>query len=383
MNNTKNVGQDQNGDNNVNSMEKSKAIVLQKNGCSTAGKNGAGKMLITSLLIFLLLFALAACGTTPANENPSTTALAADSPAATIKTTPEATPETTPEATAEATPEAVAVPATDRAGNPIAVPAEVKRIVSLAPSFTETLIDLGLSDRIVAIDKQATALAGVNPAWPVFDLMTPDAEKILQLKPDVIIATGMSMVDNEDPFKPISDTGVCVIYIPSSDSIKGIQEDLMFIGAVTGTTDNAQKLVDKMQAGIDSVAAIGKTVSEKKKVYFEIGAAPYMYSFGSGVFLNEMIELIGAENVFANEKSWLSVSEESALAANPDVILTNVNYIPEPVAEIKARAGWDVMKAVKDGQVFYIDNMASSLPDHNIVKALNEMAKAVYPDIYK
>lgn len=95
-----------------------------------------------------------------------------------------------------------------------------------------------------------------------------------------------------------------------------------------------------------------------------------------------MIEIIGATNVLASEEGWISVSEETAVAADPDVILTNVNYIENPVEEIKSRAGWENMKAIKNNDVYYIDNMSSSLPNHNIVKALEEMAKAVYPDKY-
>ena len=107
-----------------------------------------------------------------------------------------------------------------------------------------------------------------------------------------------------------------------------------------------------------------------------------MYSFGSGVFLNEMIELIGAENVLADQKGWLPVEAETIVAADPDVILTNVNYIDDPVAEIRGRSGWEGMSAVQNEQVFYIDNMASSLSNQNIVKALDQMAKAVYPELF-
>lgn len=95
-----------------------------------------------------------------------------------------------------------------------------------------------------------------------------------------------------------------------------------------------------------------------------------------------MIELIGATNVLGNEQSWISVSEEAVIAANPDVIITNVNYIENPIDEIKSRAGWENINAIKNNEVYYVDNMASSLPNHNIIKALEEMAKAIYPDIY-
>jgi iron complex transport system substrate-binding protein len=355
------------------------------------------------MLILVLTLSLGACGTgTPETVSSSAPAAAetAATPAPVAETAkaaePEATavpettavlettaaPETSPVAISDASSAQAAIPTEDRAGNPISVPAEVKTIISLAPSFTESLIAMGLVDRIVAIDQNAAGLAGVKKEWPVFDLMAPDAEKLLKLNPDVIIATPMSTGGGEDPFKLLKDAGICVVYVPSSDSIQGIKDDLLFLGALMGVQDKAVQLLDKMQAGIDEVAAVGKTITDKKRVYFEIGAAPSMYSFGSGVFLNEMLELIGAVNVFADQKSWVAVSQEAALAANPDVILTNVNYIPDAIGEIKARDGWSAVKAVKDGNVFYIDNMSSSLPNQGIVKALHEMAKAVYPGKY-
>lgn len=107
-----------------------------------------------------------------------------------------------------------------------------------------------------------------------------------------------------------------------------------------------------------------------------------MYSFGRGVFLNEMIELIGAENILADQEGWLAVEGETVASANPDVILTNVNYLDDAVGEILSRSGWEGVSAIQNKQVYYIDNMSSSLSNHNIVKALDEMAKAVYPDAY-
>jgi iron complex transport system substrate-binding protein len=60
--------------------------------------------------------------------------------------------------------------------------------------------------------------------------------------------------------------------------------------------------------------------------------------------------------------------------------MTNVDYIDNPLEAIKSRAGWSEMKAIKNNDVYMIDNMSSSLPNHNIIKALEEMGKAVYPD---
>ena len=95
-----------------------------------------------------------------------------------------------------------------------------------------------------------------------------------------------------------------------------------------------------------------------------------------------MIEIIGGDNVLADQEGWLSVSEESVIVLNPDIVLTNVNYIEAPVDEIKSRDGWDAVSAVTNEDVYYIDNKLSSLPDQNIITALKQMAEAVYPDLY-
>lgn len=271
---------------------------------------------------------------------------------------------------------------TDPAGNEITVPKDIETIISMAPSITEVLVDLGYKDKIIAADTQTKTLGVLPEDLPYIDLMSPDIEQIIALKPDFIFATGMMMVEGNDPFKPVTDSGIPVAYIPSSESIEQIYNDTLFIAEVLKVEDKGQEIVDNMKEKVAAIKEIGDTITDKKSVYFEIGAAPYMYSFGRGVFLNEMIELIGATNALGGQESWISVSDEAVLAANPDVIITNVNYIEAPVEEIKMRSGWESIKAIQNDEVYYVDNMKSSLPNHNIVIALEQMAKAIYPDRY-
>ena len=273
-------------------------------------------------------------------------------------------------------------PATDPSGAEVNIPDEIGSVVVLAPSIAETLVALGCGDLIVGYDAQSVGLAGLPEGVPTFDMMQPDMEQLAALKPDVLFVSNMTLYDQSNPYQQLIDLGVCVLCVPTANSIAAIQEDIAFIAAAMGKTAEGDTLIADMQAELDRIAAIGATVTEKKSVYFEIGAAPNLYSFGTGVFLNEMIELIGAENILADQQGWLAVEAETVVAADPDVILTNVNYIDEPVAEILGRGGWEGMRAVQDQQVFYIDNMASSLSNHNIVKALDQMAKAVYPDLF-
>ena len=95
-----------------------------------------------------------------------------------------------------------------------------------------------------------------------------------------------------------------------------------------------------------------------------------------------MIELIGAENIFKSENGWIAPSAESVIDKNPDIILTNVNYIDNPIQEIKDREGFENINAVKNNQIYQKDKNSSSRPSQHKIKALNEMAKAIYPDVY-
>lgn len=272
-------------------------------------------------------------------------------------------------------------PDTDRAGNPIALPDTVERIVCLAPSTAEILAGLGMADSFVAVDTHTAAQMESAQALPAFDMMAPDCEAIAALEPDVVFASGMAYISG-DPYRALTDLGIAVVDIPSSSSIAAIEEDIAFIGDVVDRAQEAKALVDNLNAELERVSGATADIEPKKTVLFEISALPYLYSFGSGTFLDEMIALIGAKNVFGDQAGWLPVAEEDAVAANPDVILTSVNYIDDPVGEILERAGWESVTAVANGDVYAIDANASNQPSQNIVIALREMLAAVYPEVY-
>lgn len=279
--------------------------------------------------------------------------------------------------------ESVQLPTTDRAGNKITIPTEINKIISISPSNTEMIVDLGFGDKLVAVDKYSSDIDGIPANIPFFDIMSPDVEQLVALDPDIIYATGMSMADGNDPFKPIKDLGITVAYIPSSDSIEGIYDDIIFISNSLQVGNKGEEIVENMKTKIEEFKNIGSTIENKKTIYFEIAGAPNLYSFGKGVFLNEMIEILGAENILADQDSWVSISDEVIVSANPDIILTNVDYIENAVDEIKNRTGWENITAIKNNDVYYIDRDASSLSNHNIINALDQMAELIYPEVYK
>lgn len=275
------------------------------------------------------------------------------------------------------------VTVTDREGNEVVVPSKLEKIITTAPSNTEVLVGLGVADKLVAVDKYSEGIEGLNEDIPKMDMNKPDAEAIIALEPDIIIASGYNKIGSaEDPYKAIVEAGIPVVYIPSSDSIEGIYKDIEFIASLVSEEKKGEEIIADMKEKISKYEEVAKTIKDKKKVYFEIAPAPNLCTFGDKTFLHEMVELIGAENVFGNEESWFKPTEEAVLDANPDVILTKVNYVENPTEEIMARDGWDNITAVKNGDVYYIDSNSAARGNQNIIKALDEMAKAVYPDVY-
>ena len=275
-----------------------------------------------------------------------------------------------------------ASPTEDRAGVPIELPDRIETIISLAPSTTRVLTDLGLQEKLIAVD---TYSAGYQPelaALPEFDMMTPDVEKLAEMEPDVIFITGMSLSGGSNPYQALIDLGIPVVGIPTSNSIEAIREDVLFIGECVGETDGAQALVDEMQAEIDEIAAIGATIEDRKTVAVEVSALPQLCYAGGDTYINEMLEIIGAENAYGESDPWASITEEAAVDTNPDVILTCTSYLPDPVGEILSRKGWENVTAISDKAVFRLDEESVNQPNHHITKALREMAEAVYPEKY-
>ncbi|MDR0403226.1 MAG: ABC transporter substrate-binding protein [Treponema sp.] len=272
---------------------------------------------------------------------------------------------------------------TDPMGFTVTLPPSIERIISSAPSNTEIVVGLGMGEKLAAIDTYSPDVEGVGAAVPVIDFLYPDAEAILALKPDIIIASEHNRVAGDDPFKLLKDMGIAVVYLPTSGGIEGIYRDITFIAELLEVPERGDGLKEAMKADIEAVAAVGRTIPKRKTVFFEISPLPHIVSFGKNTFLDEMIGIIGAENIFADQSGWIAPGGEAVIERNPDVILTNAPGPADLAAEIMTRPGFNRIRAVENGAVYRIDPNSSSRPAPGIVRALREMALAVYPEYYE
>ncbi len=273
----------------------------------------------------------------------------------------------------------------DRAGNSIVLPQKIESIACLSPAAAEVILSLGLAEKIVSADSTSKEILQTNNIDVsdiiVFDMLNPDSEKMIAIKPDIIFVNTFSVFSGKNSLDSIKASDICIAVIPNSDTIKAIEDDIYFLGDVLSKSEEASNIVNIMEKNIEQIRAIGETITNKKKVYFEIAALPNLYSFGTNVYLDDMINIIGASNIFSDRNSWITTTEENVLFANPDIIFTSVHYIDNPTDEILSRESWQNINALKNKDVYYI--VSGSLPTHNIVNALMMMAKYAYPNEYK
>lgn len=258
-------------------------------------------------------------------------------------------------------------------------PAKTYKLVSTAADITEILDGLGHGSDIVLADVYSAGAGSVNSEVCTMDYLNPDVEAIIALSPDCVFVSGSSTDGTVDPYSALTEAGVKVVYIPTAASIQGIKDNIAAIAGEVGASDKASEL----NASIDEAVEAAKKRAEGKdpvSVYFEIGAAPWLYTFGNGTFLDEIITVCGGNNIYSAEQGWISNTEETVIAANPEVIITNVMYDGYDYNEILSRPGWEAIAAVKNSRVVSVDANATSRGSQNIVKGIEAISKAIIPN---
>lgn len=255
-----------------------------------------------------------------------------------------------------------------------------KTVVSLQPSNTEILFALGVGDKIVGATEYDTYPEEAQKIERVSDTTNFNSERILALKPDVVIAY---TIGDKDALKPLEDAGIKVFVIQSATTFDDVYGDIEQIAAVMDVADQGNKLNEEIKAKIAEVQTKVKDVKTPKNVYLEVSPKPDIYTAGSSTFQQEILDAANVNNVFSELNSWAQVSEEDVIAKNPDVILTTVNYTEDPIGEILARDGWNTVTAIQNKAVLSLDTDISNRPGPRIGEAVELVAKAVYPELFK
>lgn len=328
------------------------------------------KKLLTLIFIFSLL--LGAC--TPAAT--PTTAPVVEEIAPT-----EAPP---PAPTEEPAPIFTPVELVDALGNELTIEEPPTRIISLAPSITETLYAIGVGDLLVGrtdFDNYPEAVLDL-PSVGGFSADMISIETILDLEPDIVIGGSVWQADVIDA---LNESGIPSVTF-ERNSVATIMDLMILLGKATGHEADAIAAVNDMETRLNAVASVIETIPEEERVtvYYEVWHEPLMTTTDQ-TFIGELIGIAGGENIFADlEETYPAVSAEEIIDANPDVILGPSSHGDQLTAEmISTREGWSGLAAVENNAIYIVDGDTVSRAGPRIVDALEEIAQAFYPAYFE
>lgn len=259
---------------------------------------------------------------------------------------------------------------------------EYNRIASGSPAVTEILYELGLKDKIIAMDKNSDIKELDDMKIPKVSFYQMNTESIFSLKADLIILSTFNKADREDFIEFMKAKGTDVIYVSDVKSIKNVYDCIREIGEKTERKSEAENIISKMEKEINEVKEISKNIEKKKKVYFEISPFPSMYTFGKDVFMNEMLEIAGVENIFNDKSGWFIPSLEVIARRNPDIIFTSTYQVEDPIKEIIDRGNWNIIKAVREKRIYQISKEAVR-PSIRVTEVIKKISEISYPEYYK
>lgn len=303
-------------------------------------------------------------------------ALTACAPAA----APEATqaPEATEAPAATDAPEAAGVTVTDMTGREITLDAPATRVVALSASDCEIIYALGAGELLVGRGEYCDYPAEVLEVPAVQSGAETNIEQIIALEPQVLFMT--KMAQTEEQIAALEAAGVHVVVSDAQD-IAGVYEAIGMIGTLLGREAEAGTMVADMVAVFDDVAARAAG-DGSETIYFEVSPLQYgLWAAGADTFMDEIAQMLGLTNAFADVSGWAEVSEEQVLSRDPDYIVTISMYYgegPTPVEEIQGRAGWENVSAVKNGKILNPQNNELSRPSYRLAEGARMLCDFVY-----
>ena len=267
-----------------------------------------------------------------------------------------------------------------------AVPA---KIASLAPSNTQMLFAVGAGDKVVGMTDFDDYPYDFQSWINVYHNMTSvggygdvNMEAIATLNPDLILATTMN---DDGETQALRDLGYKVLTIDPS-SVNGVLQDILLVGRATGNDAKAATVINDINTKLNAIAAKVASLNQAKPtVYYEIWAEP-LQSVGASSWVTDVISRAGGVNIFGNvTEAWPTVSAETVVSLNPDVIILPTNMgtgqaFQVTLEQVKARPGWDVVNALKNNRLYVIDQDTFAIFGPRIAEQVQTVAACLYPN---
>ncbi|MDE4908352.1 helical backbone metal receptor [Methanogenium marinum] len=272
---------------------------------------------------------------------------------------------------------------TDDFGKEVYIPAKPQRIVSLAPANTEILYALGLGDKVVGVTDYCNYPEEALTVEKVGGYSSVNIEKVLQAKPDLVLAAYGNTAEVIDHLDSL---GLTVISL-NPTSIGDVMDNIQLVGEATWSDDEAAAVVGDMQARIDAVKIAVACADTTPSVVHMVWNDPIWVS-GSGSFQDEMFAMAGATNAFSSVSGWEIVSMEEFIVTDPDVIIANsgsgmgVSNYDILYRYVTEEPRFQGLSAVKEERVYLVDSDVIDRGSPRIVDALEIVARDIHPECF-
>jgi iron complex transport system substrate-binding protein len=234
---------------------------------------------------------------------------------------------------------AQALQITDDRGVTVTLPQSPQRIVSLLPSLTETVCELGECKRLVGVDRYSNYPAMVRALPQVGGGIDPNIEAVVALRPDVVL-----MATSSRGVQRLEALGLKVVALEPR-SAADVQRVMGKIGQVLEVAD-AQRIWRVIDAGVSAAAQSLPPAARNTRVYFEVNRGPY--AAGTTSFIGETLLRLGVRNIMPAELGpFPKINPEYVVRANPDLIMIGARS----VQGLAQRPGWSGMRALREGRL--------------------------------
>ena len=229
-----------------------------------------------------------------------------------------------------------------------------KRIISLSPSITEILFEIGSGNQVIAVDN----LSNYPNEAPITDISAydPNVEAISLLNPDLVILS-YNIKNLKAALKKI---GIETIYLPAPLNFEDILDQIDYLGLQTGNEDKAKKLISKMKNRMKTLQKLREN-EKATKIYHEID--PNYYSPSKFSFIGDIYQKLNYKNVAdkadISNLGYPKLSPELIISENPDLIVLP-GKDNKYVEKVKLRPGWSYIEAVKKDNFLLTNNDISS-----------------------
>ena len=247
------------------------------------------------------------------------------------------------------------------------------RIVSLAPSLTKELVDLGLKDNIVGATSYCDITSNKKDLV-IGSAISVNIEKVLLLKPDVVFATGLT---KEKTVIALEKNGVQVYKFGKMKSFDAICNHFIELAKYVDKENVAKLIIKDSRLKIDSLKATVPKHKDSLAIFFQVGAKP-IFTVIPDTFMNDYITFAGCKNI-AQDLSKVTINREAVVNRNPDIIF----IISMGIAGNNEKNIWGnypELNAAKNKKIFVIDADIAATPT---VLSFTEALEIIINDIYK